>query len=214
VKLAAGFADGRTLRAGTPTVRFGRGVTFGGRVTSAAAGRLGGLEVEVTESFRAGSLPRQRTTLIRTGPDGAFSLRLAPGPSREITAAFAGTRTLTSATAPTVDLGVRAAVSFRASAGIAHIGGAPVLFSGRVARAGTAPSRTGPPVELQFRYPGAGWSEFRTVEADAHGRFRLRYRFSDDDSRGVRFRFRAFVGKKEGWPYEPAFSDPVGVTGR
>jgi len=214
VKLAAGFGEGRTPRASARAVSFGRSVTFGGRLTSAAGAQLGGLEVAVTESFPAGSHPRQRTTLLRTGPDGTFSLRLAPGTSREVTAAFAGTRTLTRATAPSLHLDVRAGVRFRASAATARVGGRPILFSGRVARAGTAPSQAGLPVELQFRYPGADWSEFRTVEADARGRFHLRYRFSDDDSRGVRFQFRAYVGKKEGWPYEPAFSPPVVVTGR
>jgi hypothetical protein len=69
-------------------------------------------------------------------------------------------------------------------------------------------------VELQFRYPGAGWSGFRTVQTDAHGRFRYAYRFSDDDSRGVRFQFRAYAKGREGWPYEPAASRPIAVTGR
>jgi hypothetical protein len=214
VRLEAGFGEGQAPRASIRAVRFGRDVIFGGRLTSAAASRLGGLPVQVTESFPAGSQPGQRTTVIRTEPDGTFSLRLTPGPSREVAATFAGTRTLTRAAAPAVHLAVRAAVRFRASARTARIGGPPILFSGKVVRAGTVPSRRGLPVELQFRYPGAGWSEFRTVEADARGRFRLRYRFSDDDSRGVRFWFRAFVGKKEGWPYEPAFSRPVLVTGR
>ena len=69
-------------------------------------------------------------------------------------------------------------------------------------------------MELQFRYPGARWSEFRTLEADARGRFRYAYRFSDDDSRGVRFQFRAHVPGREGWPYEPASSRPVSIEGR
>jgi hypothetical protein len=94
------------------------------------------------------------------------------------------------------------------------VGGAPIVFSGAVGATGTAGTRKGLPVELQFRYPGAGWSEFRTVETDARGNFRYAYRFSDDDSRGVRFRFRAHVTGREGWPYEPAFSRPVAVTGR
>jgi hypothetical protein len=141
-------------------------------------------------------------------------LQLAPGPSREVTAAFAGSRTLTRASGRSVHLGVQASVRLRASTATARIGGAPVVFRGSVGRTGTAPSGEGLPVELQFRYPGAGWSEFRTVETDARGRFRYPYRFSDDDSRGVRFQFRAYVGKKEGWPYEPAFSRPVAVRGR
>jgi hypothetical protein len=113
-----------------------------------------------------------------------------------------------------VHLGILAFVRLRASAATATVGGAPIVFHGSVDQTAAARGKKGLPVELQFRYPGADWSEFRTVEADAHGRFRYAYRFSDDDSRGVRFQFRAYVGQKEGWPYEPAFSRPVVVTGR
>ena len=45
------------------------------------------------------------------------------------------------------------------------------------------------------------------------GRFRYAYRFSDDDSRGVRFLFRAYVPSQDDWPYEPGGSLPVAVRG-
>jgi hypothetical protein len=195
------------------TVPFGHGVRFGGRLQSRAGAPLGGLEVAVKETFVAGAEQRQRTTLVPTAPDGTFMVQLGPGPSREVTTSFAGTRTLTRTAARSVRLGVLAAVRFRVSSAAAKIGGAPIVFSGGVDRTGTAGSAEGLPVELQFRYPGVGWSEFRTVEADAHGRFRYPYRFSDDDSRGVSFQFRAYVNGREGWPYEPAYSRPVAVTG-
>jgi hypothetical protein len=69
-------------------------------------------------------------------------------------------------------------------------------------------------VQLQFRLPGQAWSEFRTVRTNRRGRFRYAYRFADDDSRGVRFQFRAFVPAQAGWPFEPAGSLPVEVLGR
>jgi len=196
------------------TVPFGHGVRFGGRLKSVYGGALGGLEVRVTETFAAGATPAQRTTLVRTQPDGAFSLQLLPGPSRAVTASFAGTRTLTRASARSVQLGALAAVRLRASAATARVGVAPIVFSGSVDQTGAVRTKEGLPVELQFRYPGAEWSEFRTVEADARGRFRYAYRFSDDDSRGVRFQFRAYVNGREGWPYEPAYSRPIAVLGR
>ena len=201
-------------RSAERTVPFGHGLQFGGRLLNVSGAPLGGMEVTVTETFSTGSRPSRRTTVVRTGPDGAFSLRLAPGPSRDVTAAFAGTRTLSRTAGRSVHLGVLASVRLRASSGSAEVGGPPVVFSGGVDQTGTVPSEEGLPVELQFRYPGADWSEFRTVETDAHGRFRYAYRFSDDDSRGVRFQFRAHVKGREGWPYEPAFSRPVPVTGR
>jgi hypothetical protein len=193
---------------------FGRGMPFGGRLQNVSGAPLGGQELTVTETFATGSRPSRRITVVRTRPDGTFSLQLAPGPSRDVSASFAGTRTLTRASGGSVHLGVRSAVRLHASAHAAKVGGAPIVFSGKVARAGTAPLEEGLPVELQFRYPGAGWSGFRTVQTDTHGRFRYAYRFSDDDSRGVRFDFRAYVKGREGWPYEPAFSRPVTVTGR
>jgi hypothetical protein len=201
-------------RPATRTVPFGHGVRFGGRLKSVSGELLGGLEVRVTETFAAGATPAQRTTLVETQPDGTFSLQLLPGPSREVTASFAGTSTRTRASARSVHLGALSAVRLRASAATAKVGGGPVVFSGSVDQTGVARTKKGLPVELQFRYPGAEWSEFRTVEADAHGRFRYAYRFSDDDSRGIRFQFRAYVIGREGWPYEPAYSRPIAVLGR
>ena len=52
-----------------------------------------------------------------------------------------------------------------------------------------------------------------SVQTDGNGRFRFPYAFSDDDSRGVRFLFRAYAPPQPGWPYEPAASRPVAVTG-
>ena len=69
-------------------------------------------------------------------------------------------------------------------------------------------------MELQFRLPGLPWTEFRTVQTDRRGRFRYGYRFSDDDSRGVRFQFRAYAPAQGDWPYEPGGSRPVAVRGR
>jgi len=192
---------------------FGGSVPFGGRLRNVSGAPLAGHEVTVTETFAPDSQPPQRTTRVRSRSDGTFSLRLAPGPSREVGVTFAGTKTLTRASASSVHLDVSASVHLRASASQAKVGGRPIVFSGRVAQTGTAPQEEGLPVELQFRYPGAKWSAFRTVQTDARGRFRYAYRFSDDDSRGVRFKFRAYVKGRESWPYEPAYSRPVAVTG-
>jgi hypothetical protein len=102
-------------------------------------------------------------------------------------------------------------VRLRASSTSAAIGGRPVLFRGTVAGSGIpAP---GVAVQLQFRLAGRPWSEFRTVQTDRRGRFRYSYRFSDDDSRGVRFLFRAYVNAQGDWPYEPGGSLPVAVRG-
>jgi hypothetical protein len=213
LKTEVRLEDGFGTRQKQP-IAFGRGATFGGRLQKLSGAPLGGQEVAVTETFAPGSRPSRRITVARTRPDGTFSLQLPPGPSRDVSAGFAGTRTLTRANGGSVHLGVRGSVRLHASVPAATIGGAPVVFSGRVAQRGAAPLEEGLPVELQFRYPGARWSGFRTVQTNARGRYRYAYRFSDDDSRGIRFQFRAYVKGREGWPYEPAFSRPVAVAGR
>jgi len=78
---------------------------------------------------------------------------------------------------------------------------------------GTIPAG-GKSVQLQFHLPGLPWTEFRTVQTNRRGRFRYAYRFSDDDSRGASFQFRAFAPAQSDWPYEPAGSRPVTVRGR
>jgi hypothetical protein len=182
---------------------------------SLRGGPVAGREIAVTETFAPGSMPLRRTSLVRTRADGRFSIRLQPGPSREVVATFAGSRTLSRASGESFRLEVPASVKLRASAATARVGGAPVVFAGRVVGTGVERSALeGLPVELQFRFRGGGWSEFRTVETDRRGRFRYAYRFSDDDSRGVRFRFRAHVKGRKGWPYEPGSSRPITVTGR
>lgn len=210
VALSTGFGAKPRAKKRVP---YGRGVRYGGRLQTASGAPVGGAEVTVTETFAAGSAPTSRATAVRTRADGTFSLRLVPGPSRQVSASFGGNRTLTRATGSSANLAVRSAVRFHASTALARVGGAPVVFSGRVAHLG-AKAPKGKAVELQFRYPGAGWSEFRTVAADAGGRFRYAYRFSDDDSRGVRFQFRAVVPAQEGWPYATSTSRPMIVTGR
>jgi hypothetical protein len=210
VRLAAGFGS-----RGSParSVPYGAGVVFAGRLQASSDASLGGQPVRIVERFAAGAELPARTTVVVTDADGGFATRLAPGPSREVTAVFAGTRNVARAAAGPFRLGVRSRVSLRASASRARIGGKPILFIGRVAgRRGELPPG-GVSVQLQFRAAGLPWSEFRTVRTGPAGRFRYRYRFSDDDSRGVRFLFRA-VGEAQGdWPYEPGSSRPVAVRG-
>jgi uncharacterized Zn-binding protein involved in type VI secretion len=189
------------------------GRRLAGSLRRIAGGPVAGQSIVVTESFAAGSMPRQRLTVVSTDRDGAFTLRIRPGPSRDVIARFAGTPLLSRAAGRVAHVAAATKVRFRASSATARVGGRPVVFSGRVAHRG-AVMVAGLPVELQFRFRGGAWSGFRTLETDARGRFRYRYRFSDDDSRGVRFWFRAHVKGREGWPYGPGTSRPVRVTGR
>jgi hypothetical protein len=195
------------------TVPCCHGALVGGRLVDAGGAPLAGQTVEVVESFAAGARNATRRTGLTTDADGRFSTRLAPGPSREITAEFPGTGRLTRTDGRRIRLRVRAAVHLRVSTGHARIGGPPVVFNGRIAHPEAPIPASGLPVQLQFRLPGMAWTEFRTVQSDAYGHFRYPYSFSDDDSAGVRFQFRAAVPSAGGWPFAPATSRPVAVTG-
>jgi hypothetical protein len=189
------------------------GAVVGGRLVDAAGEPLAGETVEVVESFESGALNGSRRTALTTDADGRFTTRLAPGPSRAVTAQFAGTRRLTRVGGRQLRLRVRAAVHLRVSTAQVDVGGPPVVFSGRIDHPEAPLPAAGLPVKLEFRLPGMAWTEFRTVQSDALGRFRYPYSFSDDDSAGVRFLFRASVPATGGWPFAPATSRPLAVTG-
>jgi hypothetical protein len=195
------------------TVPCCHGALVGGRLVDAGGAPLAGQTVEVIESFAGGARNRSRRTALTSDADGRFSTRLAPGPSREISAEFAGTAHFTRAAGRQIRLRVRAAVRLKVSAGHVAVGGPPIIFSGRIAHPEAGLPASGLPVQLQFRLPGMPWTEFRTVQSDTYGHFRYPYSFSDDDSAGVRFQFRAAVPAAGGWPFAPATSRPVAVTG-
>jgi hypothetical protein len=201
-------------RPATRTLPAGHGVTVGGRLLSVAGAPLRNRELTVVETFDDGARLRSRRTPVRSGPDGSFVARLDPGPSRRVSVAFAGDRLLSRQAGRDLRLAIRTGVGLRASTSRARIGGAPVVFSGHIAHPGAPIPHAGLPVELQFRLPGRSWEEFRTLQTDATGRFRYPYSFTDDDSAGVRFLFRAQVPPSGGWPFLPGTSRPLAVTGR
>lgn len=222
MRLAAPLKVPTTLRAGfglpgvekQRTVRYGRGIVYSGRLLAGRGTPLAGRPVRVVERFEGGSQAPDRITTVQTTTRGEFSLRLSPGPGREVVALAAPTPTLRGANSRPLRLGVRTGLRLSASSASAEIGGRPIVFSGRVFSRGAEILAKGKAVELQFRLPGLPWSEFRTIRTDGGGRFRYAYSFADDDSRGVRFQFRAFAPAQAGWPFEPAGSAPVVVSGR
>jgi len=219
--------DGSAMRLGNPlkvrtmllsdfvsrTLPYGRAATFSGHLLSGRRAPLAGVPVRVIERFDPGAVPRERVSIVRTDGDGAFGLRLSRGPSRQILAVAPPTATLREASSQPLRLGVRSGVRLRSSSKVATVGGRPIVFRGKVADAGAAIPDEGKTVQLQFRLPGLPWSEFRTIKTDPRGRFRYPYRFADDDSRGVRFQFRAYAPAQTGWPFEPAGSPPMSITG-
>jgi hypothetical protein len=208
ISVGFGAAGGRD-RALRP---FGRGSLLTGRLSLSSDESLAGLPIRIVERFDAGT-PAGRVTTVYTGEDGWFSVHLPPGPGRELSAVFDGNRLAARSTGGPLRLGVRSSITLRSSARSARIGGRPIVLGGAVGADPGAMPDDGVPVHLQFRAAGVPWTTFRTIQADRRGRFRLAYRFSDDDSRGVRFEFRAFVPPGRRWPYEPGGSRPVAVRG-
>jgi hypothetical protein len=198
---------------GRRSLAYGRPTSFSGRLLSGRHAPLADTAVQVIERFDAGATPRERVRKVRTSADGAFSVPIAPGPSREVLASVAPSATTRGAGSQPLRLEVRSGVRLRVSAAVARVGGRPVVFSGRVASAGVSIPAEGKAVQLQFRLPHLPWSEFRTIRTDPRGRFRYPYRFADDDSRGAHFQFRAFVPAQAGWPYQPSSSKPIAVKG-
>jgi hypothetical protein len=195
------------------SVPYGRGIWFGGRLIAARRSPLVGVAVQVIERFEAGGVPGERRTTVRSDGKGGFGVHLPPGPTRQVVAMVSPTATLQAASSEPLALVVHSRVALRVSSTRAKVGGAPVIFGGKVAARDAAIPADGKVIELQFRLPGGEWMEFRTVRTDRRGRFRYAYRFSDDDSRGVRFQFRAYAPAQAGWPFEPAGSRPVAVRG-
>ena len=194
-------------------VPFGHGARFAGRLVASGT-PLSGVRVLVVERFPAALSSQDRVATVTTGADGTFAAVLEPGPSREVTAVFPGSPTLGRSRSGPLRLEGASGVRLSASSSVAAVGGPPVVFRGRLAR-GAVPIALGErTVQLQFRVPGLPWTEFRSLQTDARGRFKFPYTFHDDDSRGVSFRFRAFVPAQIGWPYGPAGSPPVTVRGR
>lgn len=194
-------------------LRYGRGTWFAGRLLAGRHTPLAGVPVRVIERFSDGSLPAERLSTVRTDANGRFGLRLAPGPSRQVIAEVAATATTRHASSEPLQVAVHSRLMLRTSSTAARVGGAPVIFRGKIGTSGAPVPADGKVIQLQFRLPGLPWSEFRTVRTDRRGRFRYAYRFADDDSRGVRFQFRAYAPAQAGWPFEPAGSLPVTVLG-
>jgi hypothetical protein len=214
LKAATALRTGFRHRLLQRTVPYGRGVLLSGRLSVGAGSPLGGVPVRIVERFAEGARPAERASTVRTGPGGSFSVRAGPGPSRTIAVAFDGSPTLARSEGRTLQLRVRSRLRLRASSSVAKIGGAPLVFHGKVSAPPGAIPPAGKSVQLQFRLPGLPWTEFRTIQTDSRGRFHYAYRFSDDDSRGARFQFRAYAPAQDDWPYEPGGSRPVIVRGR
>jgi hypothetical protein len=196
-------------QAGAPTraaSTYPHAPTVVARVTS--AGRpVAGAVLSVLERDSGSSTWRVTRTLT-TSQRGAASLRLAPGPSRQVRFAYVpDSESPTFVSGGEVTIGIRPRVTFTVAPRRLRTG-QRVRFTGRVA-GGTIPS-SGLALSLQATGLDGRWLTFKTIRTTAAGRFRARYRFRATTG-SVRYRFRIRVLRQGGYPFAEAYSRPLSV---
>jgi hypothetical protein len=186
-RVTAAFGHARTR-----TVRFGGAATLHGEAFTPAGAPAGGAQLSILEG--TGSLVEAGRVTV--GGDGGWAFRVPPGVNRTLRAAFrAAASDEALACSPTVALRTRAGVTINAKPRRVRAG-RTARFYGRVLGAGLPPS--GKLVDLQA-FEAGKWRTFKTVRANAAGRYSARYRFRVNRSRS--FRFRARARREARFPY-------------
>jgi hypothetical protein len=192
------------------TVPFAARATLSGRLTRAGGADLAGRELRVVTRPSRGALVPVRSMTLRTGERGGFELRLAPGPSRQLSVSFDGEEGLEPARRPSLDLRVRSGVSLEAEPHSLATG-ETLRLSGRVEDRGAPIPRRGKLVEIQYLEQETGrWRPVLVTRSDHDGRFDARYRFRYVSS-ATTIQLRATALAEERWPYAPGSSPPVTV---
>ncbi len=190
------------------TVGYGRSAKATGRLVDASGAPLANQDVIVTEYFGEGALIDRRVRTVQTNARGRWKERLPRGPSRRLTASYAGTRRYLPDTAHAGNLHVKTKTTLHLSR--RHVReGKRVAFKGRVRhRAASIPSG-GKLVELQVKN-GKSWQTVRhPIYTRPNGKFKLHYRFGRFYVRNVHYRFRARVLRERDWPYKAPVSSRV-----
>ncbi len=210
VDLAASLEPGG---ARTRTVRYGTGSEASGRLLDSAGEPLAGEEIVVDEYFGAGALIDRRTRFVRTDSAGRWSSPIPAGPSREVSASFAGSSRFQEAAEPAGRLTVRSQATFTRSRARVREGGR-VVFAGKVGHFGARIPAGGKLIELQVREAVGRWNTVREAfHTEPSGRYRFGYRFGRFYDTDARFKFRVKVAREQGWPYKaPVRSRPRTVT--
>jgi len=199
VDLTAGLEPGGAERL---TVRYGRKSRVSGVLREAGGGRIPGQEIVVEEFFGQGALIRERISRVTTDARGRWQSRLPAGPSRRVTASYAGTQRYLSTETLGGKLAVRTKASLRTSKSKVPEGG-KVVFRGRLGRLGARIPAGGKLLELQVKQDR---NTYQTVgqgfRSKASGRYRVPYRFGRFYQYDVRFRFRVKVAREADWPYK------------
>ncbi len=184
------------------TIRYGKRSRVAGILREASGKPIPDQEVVVTEFFGEGALIRERITNVQTDDRGHWHTRLPAGPSRRVTATYAGTQRYLSTQALGGRLAVRTKASLRTSKSRVPEGGR-VVFRGKLGRLGARIPTGGKLLELQVKQDK---NTYQTVgqgfRSKPSGRYRIAYRFGRFYQYDVRFRFRVKVAREADWPYK------------
>lgn len=204
-RLVGTRGSGRSIR-----IPFGKPARLRGRLTGDGGRGVGGQKIAIVQTPGSGSRSGRVVRLVRTGADGGFGLKLAPGTSRRITVNFAGDQRHSESSAGSLRLGVRGSLSFRAKPSRLKTG-QKVRFRGRV-RSGPArhPSRGSVIAIRYFERSSGSWRPVLVTRTDRFGRFRASYRFRYITGL-AKIRLRATLLPSQDFPYLPANSPPASV---
>jgi hypothetical protein len=201
-RLSAHLAPGGTSRL---TIRYGHSSKVAGQLRDAAGRPLAGEPITVTEHFGAGALIDRRVRTVRTDRDGLWGERLPAGPSRSVTATYAGTTRYLPDETSAGHVRVKTKATLRLSRHRVPEG-RRVVFRGRVAHLAARIPAGGKLIELQVK-DGSQWHTVRQAfYTGASGRYRMRYRFARFYRSNVSYRFRVKVLRELGWPYKAPVS--------
>jgi hypothetical protein len=207
VDLAAALEPGGSKRT---TIGYGRKSRIAGVLREAAGAPIGGQEIVIEEYFGEGALIRERITRVQTDARGHWRSRLPAGPSRRITAHYAGSQKYLPESTLGGRLAVRTRASLRTSKARVPEGG-KVVFRGKLGRLGARIPTGGKLLELQVKQTR---NSYQTVgqgfRSKPNGSYKVPYRFGRFYQYDVRFRFRVKVAREADWPYKA----PVRSRGR
>ena len=132
-----------------------------------------------------------------------MEIELPPGPSRTVSASFAGSARFAPLEQVAGRLAVRRRASFRTSRepGSARAGGlcSPAGIGHYAARMPVG----GKLIELQVRESAGRWNTVgEAFHAEDLGRYRLGYRFGRFYEADARLNFRVKVAREQAWPYK------------
>lgn len=193
---------GKTAR----TVRYGTSQRISGRVMRSDGNPAGGVTVRIM----AGRPASETLGTVATRPNGRFTYKIPPGPSRSLLAAVPGPEGGTAhSCSRALQLNVRAGVTLTARPSALR-NGQKVRFTGRM-KGRPLPSG-GKLIDLQAR-TGRGWVTFKSVRANSRGRFSAPYRFART-YRLTTYRFRARSRREAAYPYALGYSKTIRVRVR